>query len=143
MFSLFSIFKFFIVLLVLGVAPYLLYTLYETEKSLSAYKEENAHLKANNAILQGNLETTKNALESTKLQYKKYMELHSFVNEELVELRSKNRNLDKQAIASEKQIVNIKKELSVAEEKLLEYQIPNALLDTYNADSMYNNITTP
>ncbi|EIU7748435.1 hypothetical protein NQO50_004358 [Vibrio vulnificus] len=145
--SLFSSFKFYvyllIVLLVSGTITYLTYTLYQTEKTLSGYKEENAHLKANNAMLKGNLETTKNALESTKLQYKNYMDLHSFANEEVVDLRSKNRELDKQVIASEKQIADIKKELSVAEEKLLEYQVPSALVDTYNADSMYNNIATP
>ncbi|NOJ05083.1 hypothetical protein F0236_15120 [Vibrio splendidus] len=147
MFSLFSSFKFyvclFIVLLVSGAITYLTYTLYQTEKTLSGYKEEVAHFKANNAILKGNFETTKRALELTKLQYKNYMDLHSFANEEVVDLRSKNRALDKQALESEKQIVDIKKELSVAEEKLLEYQVPNALVDTYNANSMYNNIATP
>lgn len=146
-FSLLSRFKNYvcllIVLLVLGGIPYLTYTLYQTEKTLSSYKELNAYLKANNGILKGNLETTANTLESIKLQYKSYMNLHSFANEEVVNLRSKNRDLDKQVIVSEKQIVNIKKELPVAEKKLLEYQVPNTLVDTYNADSMYNNIATP
>lgn len=145
--SLFSSFKsnvyLLIVLLVSGTIVYLTYSLYQTEKTLSGYKEENAHLKANNAILKGNLETTKNALESTRLQYQSYMDLHSFANVEVVDLRSKNRELDKHILASEKQIAYIKKELSLAEEKLLEYQIPTALVDTYNANSMYNNITTP
>ncbi|SEG06318.1 hypothetical protein [Vibrio hangzhouensis] len=121
---------------------YLSYSLYQKEQELSGYRAQVVQLEANNSILKGNLKSMHDTLEATKLQYKNYRELHSTADSEVNELRNKNRNLDKQNTVFSKKLIEIKKELNIAEAKLLEYQIPNSIVDAYNANGMYNKQVT-
>lgn len=148
MFSWLSSFKLYIYValaaLISSVICYLFYTLYQKEQELSDYREQVTQLEANNSILKGNLNSIRNTLESEKLQYKNYRELYSTADLEVTELRNKNRNLDKQNTAFNQKIVDIKRELTVAEAKVLEYQIPNAVIDAYSLNRMHNKqVTTP
>ncbi|NGZ19313.1 hypothetical protein G6Z94_18760 [Vibrio aestuarianus] len=138
MLGLFSSIKLYFYLGLAVLFSYLSYSLYQKEQELSGYRVQVVQLEANNSILKGNLDSMHNTLESLQLQYDNYRELHSAADSEVVELHKKNAKLDKQNTEFSKEIINIKKELDIAEAKLLEYQIPDAIIDAYNANSMHN-----
>ncbi|MEZ8386563.1 hypothetical protein AB6C98_23185 [Vibrio splendidus] len=120
------------------------YSLYQKEQELSGYQVQVSQLEANNSILKGNLDSMHNTLESLQLQYDNYRDLHSTADSEVAELHKKNRKLDKKNTSFGKEIIKIKKELNIAEAKLLEYQIPDSIIDAYNANGMYNaQVTSP
>lgn len=51
---------------------------------------------------------------------------------------------DKQNTEFSNEIINIKKELNIAEAKLVEYQVPDTIIDAYNANGMHNaQVTIP
>ncbi|MGR5175852.1 hypothetical protein [Vibrio mediterranei] len=142
MLDLFSSVKIYFYLGLAVLFSYMSYLLYQKEQELSDYKGQVIQLESNNSILKGNLASLQSTHKSLQVQYDNYRELHSTADSEVVKLHEKNKKLDKKNTEFSKEIIKIKKELDIAEAKLLEYQIPDAIVDAYNANGMHNASTT-
>ncbi|EHK9186411.1 hypothetical protein ACN2LU_004427 [Vibrio vulnificus] len=136
-------FKYLTIALLVAVIGYQYTLLLSKDNEVLELKNQVIVYEVNQRTLKANLETVEGALDTTKSEYENYKQLHQFADAEVVKLRVANREFVSQTKAFENKLNDLRGELSVAELKLLDCEVPNLVVDAYNDERLqYTNSKT-
>ncbi|WP_333014580.1 hypothetical protein [Vibrio vulnificus] len=136
-------FKYLIFAVLAAVIGYQYTLLLSKDNEVLELKNQVIVHELNQRTLKANLETVENTLDTTESEFEKYRQLQKLADAEVVQLRNANRESISQTKAFENKLNDLRGELSVAERKLLDCEVPNPIVDAYNGERLQYTSSNP